>query len=293
MRRAQALRRSQLRSALSSLLEAVDASTAKSFFQARDLVLSGVQQSLAAALRSVWQQQYQKLNLQMSSANATQGYHVEADDPNAASEWMRAFDQAIVDSLEVFASALTDAAWQAVEAGAKHLLAEIDTTVSFNLDDPLAVEWLKDYGAERVAWLNDTTRQRLQSVLEQARAEGYSYDKTATLVRQLFSGFSTPSPLGHIKDRAELVAVTESGTAYEEGRWMAVQKTLAIGIEMEKSWLADPTACEGVCRPNAEVGWISTGDKFPQAGDRAPGHPGCRCGTLYRRKSAPQQTEVD
>lgn len=111
--------------------------------------------------------------------------------------------------------------------------------------------------------------------------QGTSYTQVAKEIRDAFTGFHTPSPQKHIKDRATLVAVTELGNAYE-----AVVRQLADrGLMMEVSWLTvdDERVSDG-CMDNQAAGWILFGDAFPSGHQRPLRHPGCRCTALYRRR---------
>ena len=94
--------------------------------------------------------------------------------------------------------------------------------------------------------------------------------------------WDTPKPSTTKPTRTELIAQTEANDAYNDGR-----HSIAIGLDMdEKRWDPDGTAaCEEICQPNADQGWIPIDEDF-QSGDDAPsGHPRCDCSTDYRKSS--------
>ena len=96
--------------------------------------------------------------------------------------------------------------------------------------------------------------------------------------------FSVPQPQLHIRSRAHLIAVTESGAAYEQGNRAMADQLAAAGLQMEKSWLdvGDSRVTDG-CQANAAAGWIPVADTFPAGADQPPLHPACRCTALYQR----------
>ncbi len=71
--------------------------------------------------------------------------------------------------------------------------------------------------------------------------------------------------------------------AYEEGNASLVRDIEEVGIKMEKSWSTiGGDACEEICGPNEAEGWIAADDAFQSGDMQPPGHPNCRCTTLYR-----------
>lgn len=153
--------------------------------------------------------------------------------------------------------------------------------ISWNLDNPRAVEYAKQHAADQVTKINDTTRSYLNSMINQAADEGWSYDRLSQAIGDRFTEFATGGP----NPRSRRVAVYELGDAYEEGNRMAAKELQAAGLEMEKKAL---TAGDDNVRPshedNAAAGWIPLDDEFPSGDMRFPSDPGCRCTTLYRRK---------
>ena len=196
-------------------------------------------------------------------------------------------------SIEGMRAGLEDAASGMLENGGKALIAELELEASFDLKNPRAVKYLQEHGADLVKKLNETTRDDMRHVLAYARENGWSYDKTAAAIQERYKGyydpgswwnFDAPRPQGHIDTRAHLIAVTESGNAYEAGSWLTAQQLMDGGLLMEKRWTvaADERDCE-ICDGNAAEDWIPAGDEF-SSGDLYPlAHPGCRCDAQYRK----------
>lgn len=152
----------------------------------------------------------------------------------------------------------------------------------FNLANPRAVAYMAQHGAALVAGINETTRAQLRTLLTEAMAKGWSYDRTAREIRAKFAGFAGKASQSYIRSRAHLVAVTESASAYVEGNMQVARSLRDVGLEMEKQWLASGGACP-ICESNASQGWIGIDDVFVEGDDAAPAHPGCRCDILTRR----------
>jgi Phage Mu protein F like protein len=206
--------------------------------------------------------------------------------------WSGAWDDAARETDGLFLRALTDEvagaytgglAASVVVAGDPVLQAEIRAALS--LENPRAVAWLQQHAAARVVGIQNTTRDGIRKIMVQAAEEGWSYARAQREIRQHFAGFGGPSPLGHIANRAELVAVTELAEGYgqaqrEVGRYLA-----RAGVEMEKAWLTaeDERVCPE-CEANAADDWIELEAGFSASGAlREPEHPGCRCAVVYRR----------
>lgn len=168
----------------------------------------------------------------------------------------------------------------ALTLGADNLLIQFeslafDVNVVFNLKNPRAVEYLKNYGVDRVSQIDDTSRETLRNLLVDGIDQGYSYSRMVTLLKVQFGEWSTK--------RAKLIAVTEMGNAYQRGNLIVGQDLDAAGLTIEKSWLARGDSCP-LCVGNQADGWIPVKQKH-SSGVECPGtHPGDRCVELYRRK---------
>lgn len=170
----------------------------------------------------------------------------------------------------------------AFDAGATHVIAELALTGNFDLTVPAAADWMRHWGAARVTGIDEVTRARLRRLLVDAVERNWSYQQTARQITRLFDGFSGLSPLGHIRNRAELVSVTEIGDAYEYGGRIMADQLAATGLWLQKQWLTASSDVCPTCSDAAAQGWIEDGVTFDNGLDGPLGHPGCRC-ALARR----------
>lgn len=241
-----------------------------------------LEQALEKAFRIQGRELLQRLEPLRSRVDATEALREAA---LRSDEWEPYFSEAALATLAVFEEPLTAAVATSLDLGARQAIASFATDLSFSLEDPEAVAYLERVGAERVAGINQTTRDQLRTLLAEAREGGWSYDKLAAEIRHKFTGFATPSPLQHIRSRAHLVAVTETGDAYEASRRVMADRLRAAGFTMEKSWLdVGDSRVDPICASNAGEGWIPIDQSFGSGAGRPPEHPGCRCTTEYRRK---------
>lgn len=162
----------------------------------------------------------------------------------------------------------------------------------FNVKHPIAVKYLADHGAERVTGIDDSTRKYVRIILRKGVEGGSSYQEIAKHLISLEAGFAAPSPLGHIRSRAELIAVTEIGDAYVAGTLAAADELEQAGLAMEKHWLTvgDSRVDDAICRTNEGQGWIPLKKSFASGHDGPTGHPGCRCDLQTRHsKTLPKK----
>lgn len=203
-----------------------------------------------------------------------------------AADWITIFNAATQDSFSLFLDPLQAGVEAALLAGATNLIAELGMDVSFSLRNPRAVAYVQAHGADLVRGIDDTTRSYLNTLLTQAADEGWSYQRTAEAITARYREFAVGVPQQHIRSRAELVATTELGNAYEAGNSIVVRDLTDAGLRMEKSWLtANDERVDPDCQANQDAGWIPFDETFP-SGDMEPlAHPACRCTALYRRAS--------
>ncbi len=175
-----------------------------------------------------------------------------------------------------------------IEAGS-----EVGRAISFSVKHPAAVEWLESHAAEMVTNINETTRSTIADIVTRGVEDGTSYDKIARSIKDRFEDFAEGRPQQHIQSRAHLVAVTESGNAYERGKRDGLETMRKLGIELEKSWntMGDGAVSDG-CKENEDAGWIPFDDSFP-SGDTEPlRFPGCRCNCTYRVVGSDTEEEM-
>lgn len=166
--------------------------------------------------------------------------------------------------------------------------------ISFDAVDHEAYQYIAKDSASRVSGIDDTTRNRIREILDKGTADKLSYSAIAQNIRDEFSAFATPAPQQHIRDRAELVAVTEIRDAHEYSQSLVRQKLKNQGWIIEKAWgISDDEQTCDICKANADAGWISDNDVFP-SGDLYPSaHPGCRCYTMTRNVGLKQSDEEE
>jgi hypothetical protein len=226
----------------------------------------------------------------------------EADYPVSPiiAAWKRIADS----TREIFEEGLTTTLTKAISKGMGVVADDIGVTAAaFNVRNPRAVDYLKEHGADNVTRINDVTRDRMRTILEQGREGGWSYDRVADEIRSEFANWYSPEmsewefdanrPQLHIDDRASLIAVTEVGNAYEEGGYQQALEMQDAGLPVEKYWQTsnDDRVSEG-CAENEAEGWIPFDDEFASGDEHPLRFPGCRCTCQYRVARGEKQKEV-
>jgi len=148
---------------------------------------------------------------------------------------------------------------------------------SFDLQNPRAVNWFLERGGsfDYIKGINRTTGNQLKTVIASALDEGWTYNKTAKAINQRFSAFSV--------QRAQNIAVYETGSAYEAGNRMFIDSVADTGIVMEKSWQnsGDELVSDG-CLQNSADGWIPLNQAHSSGHQQPPRMLRCRCYEIYR-----------
>jgi hypothetical protein len=235
---------------------------------------------------------FKKITPAIGKAFVAQGKALLAADLVQGS-WLETWDKiAEGKASDGLLDAVQAAATAGLEVGAGAMAQQFEIDTAFNLKNPRAVAYLKVHGAELVTGINETTRSRIQTIIAEGAERGLSYDEIADMIADAFAQFAPPGDklvdllLGdRTRSRAEIVAITELGMAYEAGNAIVIDDLEAGGLKMQKKWL---TVGDGnvsdICRGNAVQGWIDVDEDF-QSGHATPlGHPLCRCTALYRRK---------
>lgn len=269
---------------------ATDRAADRSFLAAIDTFLEA---ATAAQKWRVVRPLERKLQMAMAKAFTKQGaafldgfadLQSKFSEALSQADWLTVFDAAAKATYTLFLDPLEATAAAGLSAGANSVIADLALDVSFNLRNPRAVAYVRQHGAANVRGINDTTRQYLNTVITQSVEEGWSYQRTAKAIRERYSQFAVGAPQQHIRSRAELIAVTESGEAYEAGSEMPVRDLAVAGVKMQKSWLTvGDKRVEQHCLDNQNQGWIPLDEAFASGHMRALAHPACRCTTLYRR----------
>lgn len=179
---------------------------------------------------------------------------------------------------EAFAE-LLDAAYTRGEADGEKELSE-------DVQSPQTRD-MRRRAAARITGIDATTRELLMTLIEQAIGENWAYTALARAIRKLFADFGRAVPQRHLRDRAELIAVTEIGQAYIDGQLDQAERLAARGAQIEKSWLTvgDDRVSDG-CRANEAAKWIPFAQTFPSGHAGPLRFPGCRCALQTRRAVA-------
>jgi HK97 family phage portal protein len=87
--------------------------------------------------------------------------------------------------------------------------------------------------------------------------------------------------LAFSKARADMIARTETATAFGQGQMTAAKSQ----NKNEKRWVTQADEAVDVdCVVNAADGWIGMEQPFSSGQDTVPAHPSCRCTVVYRTK---------
>ncbi len=246
--------------------------------------LTPVERTLELALQKAFVKQGRAfLSALNHRAGVLSGRLQEAAGDVLPPDWAALFDL-IAEDASLFMLPVQDAIEASLLSGAGHSMADFAIEGSFNLTNPRAAAYLEAHAAEAVAGINEATRTELQRIISTGVAEGQSYDQIAKTIKDKYAEFAVPAPQQHIRSRAHLIAVTESGNAYEVGNRAIADQLVASGLEMEKSWLTVGDGRVDVdCESNAGAGWIPLDDAYPTGHQQPTAHPACRCTQLLRR----------
>jgi hypothetical protein len=136
---------------------------------------------------------------------------------------------------------------------------------SFELDAP-EVQDVLDLLATKVRSVAETTREDIRRLTGQAAEHGWSPAHLADEIRYLGEIAS--------KSRAELIALTESATAYEAGSHLRWSES---GMVSGSEWLLGPSPCPDCQELGGKV--VPLGEEFADGVLYPPRHPRCTCAT--------------
>lgn len=161
----------------------------------------------------------------------------------------------------------------------------VDFGISFALNQDALARTVRELSARMITNISETTRNIIVDILTQGAESRWSYAQTAKAIADKFREFTARAGQRHIRNRAELVAITEIGNAYMQGKLEVGRGLVSSGLAMEKAWLTvgDERVSDG-CRANESIGWIDFGQSFPSGHEAPLRFPGCRCALQMRRK---------
>lgn len=140
--------------------------------------------------------------------------------------------------------------------------------VDWALTNRAAAEWAREYCAQLVTGITETTRDTLAAAISDY------IDTPSESLSDLRDVIATI--MGENEARANMIAVTEVTRAFTEGNLIAWRES---GVVAGEEWQTanDDLVCE-ICAPQ-DGQTVSLGDDFPGTG-RPPAHPNCRCALL-------------
>jgi hypothetical protein len=151
--------------------------------------------------------------------------------------------------------------------------------ITFNLANPRAVAWFQQHGGSvaYIKGIQDTTADEMRTIIARGLDEGTAYSNIADEIVQRFGGYTD--------HRARLIAVTETGEAYEAGNKMFAETIIDDGVDLEKRWnnSGDDRVSDG-CLQNSADGWIPFDDVHSSGHEHPLRFPGCRCWETYQRR---------
>lgn len=146
-----------------------------------------------------------------------------------------------------------------------------------------AMEWAEFHAADLIGkrWVNgrlvdnpnvayridESTRDMLRTLITESFEAGYGIDDLQPILEQSYA-FSD--------QRARIIARTEAINAANAGTEIGQRQAQAMGVRIEKTWIAAPDAC-GICLENAAFGAIELDEVFPSGHEKPTAHPNCRC----------------
>lgn len=169
------------------------------------------------------------------------------------------------------ADALATAATAGVTEGvvAARQVAGISVGDATRLANPRAVQWAQDHAAELVKGVENTTRDALNRLVTQAKAEGWSAKQ---LVDRIVADYAFS------KERATVIARTEGKRASSAGNlesWRASARITGLIYKKRVILGMNENHC-AVCRSAVLEGAIPIDEEW-SAGAMPPFHPSCYC----------------
>lgn len=137
-----------------------------------------------------------------------------------------------------------------------------DDTLELDMSNP-NVKKTMDRLLKKIKAVADTTKEEIRGLVGQATEEGWSTTELAKRIREHGDQMS--------KSRSEMIARTESATAYSAGSVLAYQDA---GVT-KKKWQAEADAPDDDCQIDGET--VGVDESFSNGLDYPPAHPNCRC----------------
>lgn len=166
-----------------------------------------------------------------------------------------------------------DALFKRAVAAAKERYIRLGVVVSWDIFDAAAAARAEKYKYDLIRDLTASTRDKLGRTISEWIRSDADFEELVKQVRRVVP----PDPYPQLRDRARLIAQTETTRVYADSRMAGMQ---AAGLKrMEWRTAADELVCP-ICGSLAnKTGTIAAGVLNPDTGvaHKPPAHPGCRC----------------
>lgn len=245
-----------------------------------DRVLSPQESKLQSTLAKLFERQSRHV---LKKLGAIRSYFKES----AASDFDDLFDAATLETSAEMQEALQSAVEAALLSGGKALVRDFKSSINFSLTNPRAIAYTQNYAATAITGIDDTTKADIRRIILAGISDGAPYTEVAANIKARYTQYAVGVPQQHIRSRAELIAVTELGNAYQAGNLAGAQTIAAAGIKIQKRWLTSNDArVSSGCKANQAQDWIDL-DEAHASGHSTPlRFPGCRCVEQYQRKGS-------
>ena len=201
----------------------------------------------------------------------------------AANDLVRLLFSNYKDWVGLIFNATKDGMTTVMEQSGKDALAEVGVDMTFDLQNPRALDYLNQHAMENATSYTDTMKEDIALEVQQGVEEGQSVDQIAGTLGEFFDGQSDY--------RAERLARTETIDAYAQGNLEGYRQS---GVVTGKEWLFDGGDCtSGECPDNEDDGTIALDDNFSSGDDAPPAHPNCECALQPVTESDEASTEGD
>lgn len=161
---------------------------------------------------------------------------------------------------------LTTAAFYA----GREALRNLESDREFNVENPRAVEWLRDNALTHASSVTDTIKEEVRNRIAVGVQEGQSLNEIAEHIGEFFDE--------QAKWRALRIARTEVISGYAEG---SIEGYRQSGVVKAKRWLtANDDRVDDECAENEADGAIGLESNFSTGHSAPPVHPNCRCTLL-------------
>jgi HK97 family phage portal protein len=149
----------------------------------------------------------------------------------------------------------------------REALRNLDSDRQFTIENPRAVEWLRDNALTHARSVLDTIKEEVRNRIATGVSEGRSINEIAEHIGEFFDEQS--------QWRALRIARTEVISGYAEG---SIEGYRQSGVVKGKRWLtANDDRVDDECAENEADGAIGLESNFSTGHSAPPVHPNCRC----------------